>query len=275
MTIIPLAQRSPAWYAWRCRGLGSSDAAIVWHGAHFRRTLVDLWREKTGLVTSNRADNPAMRRGSRLEPAIRRWYEGAVGLVAPPVCAEYDEHSWLRASLDGWVADAGIAVEIKSIDYDSHGEALSGKVPAKYEAQLWHQALVTGARLTHFVTFNPRHEPGSQFAFVEVRPDPARLQELLDLETVFWHHITTCTPPPSHLREPPPARTPPSQTAAGVSVRPAPHCCRLSFGPATVREGLRSLMVRKYFSSSACCELSYDWAIQFPFTEVVTEPSSG
>jgi putative phage-type endonuclease len=127
--VVALQQRSPAWRAWRDKGVGSSDAAILWHGRHFGRTVTDLWREKVGLKGPSKPVNPAMRTGTELEPDIRRWYETTVGFAAEPLCAEHEVYPWLRGSLDGWVAHAGVVVEIKYARKDYHAEALAGRVP--------------------------------------------------------------------------------------------------------------------------------------------------
>jgi putative phage-type endonuclease len=140
--------------------------------------VTDLWREKVGLKAPTRPMNPAMRTGTQLESDIRRWYETTVGLAAEPLCAEHEVYPWLRGSLDGWVAPAGVVVEIKYARKEYHAEALAGRVPAAYRPQVLHQLILTGASACHYVSHNPRFDQADAYALVE---HVALADELVDL----------------------------------------------------------------------------------------------
>jgi putative phage-type endonuclease len=180
MQVVSLEQGSPAWLSWRLGGLGSSDAAVILHGKHFDRTRHSLWVEKTG---PPREDAPswAMLQGKKFEPEVRAWYEDLTGVEAPPLCCQHDLHPWLRASLDGWVADAGLCVEIKYARREWHLEAIRGRLPHAYEPQCDHQLLVTGAKRLHYVSFNPASPPGRRGPWCPFKGTPGGKERAVPL----------------------------------------------------------------------------------------------
>ncbi|MDP2203328.1 MAG: YqaJ viral recombinase family protein [Methylicorpusculum sp.] len=113
MKVISLTQRTPDWHAWRNSGISASEADIVL-GLSSYKTRYRLWAEKKGLILPENLDrNPHVRRGIRLEPVARRAFEDRHNTLLLPLCAESDEHPFLRASFDG-IDDNGIPVEIKA-----------------------------------------------------------------------------------------------------------------------------------------------------------------
>jgi hypothetical protein len=104
-----------------------------------------------------------------------------------PLCVLHDEYDWCRSSLDGWVEELGLGLEIKAPNRDDHRCALDGKVPEKYYPQVLHQLLVTGAVAWHYVSQgDERSFPmAKRLAIVSVTPRREELQALLDLEIAF------------------------------------------------------------------------------------------
>src|SRR5262249_52649983 len=148
-----------------------------------------------------RSEGWAQRKGHDYEPEIRSWYEATTGLKCEPLCAEHDRHTWLRSSLDGWVADAALVVEAKYARKEYHREALADRVPNCYRPQILHQAMVTGAHRVDYVSFNPTFDASERYAIVPFTPDEEEMAALFVLEQTFWDYVTTCTPPPQFLRE--------------------------------------------------------------------------
>lgn len=187
MRIVNLDQHSDEWLLWRERGIGGSDAGVLWFGEYWGRTLADLYKEKTRDKTlKKRPKTAAMQRGIDLEPLIRSRYENFMDVRAEPVCAHHDDHEWLKASFDGWIPRLAIAVEYKAPNNADHGCALDGEVPAKYLAQLLHLCLVSGSRRVHYVSYSDRFEAPDDFAMVPFTPQEADLRKLFDLEQEFW-----------------------------------------------------------------------------------------
>lgn len=113
MKIVDIPQRTPAWHQWRNEGISASEADIVL-GVSPYKTKYRLYAEKKGLILPENLDrNPHVRRGIRLEPIARRAFEDRHNTMLLSVCAESDEHPFIRASFDG-IDDNGIPVEIKA-----------------------------------------------------------------------------------------------------------------------------------------------------------------
>lgn len=189
MKIVNLDQRSPDWHAWRKAGLGSSDAPVLWFGRHFRRTVIDLWREKTGRMTKQRKPTAVMQAGIDAEPALRAWYERLTGVSAPPVCAVHESIPWCKGSLDGWADPPGLVVEYKRVNADDHLSAVNGEVPEKYRPQLDHLLLLSGAQLCHYVSecnVDGLFTGASRRVVVSWPRDEERVETLRELGDLFW-----------------------------------------------------------------------------------------
>lgn len=176
------------WHSWRQQGIGSSDAPVIM-GVSPWSTPFKLWEEKTGLVTRD-ASNWATQRGNDLEPKARAMYELEFGIDMPATLAVHKDHSFLRASLDGFNADENLVLEIKCPGAADHASAMSGVVPTKYFPQLQHQLLVTGAKAVHYYSFD-----GEMGVRVVVEPDVEYCKKLFDEERKFWKCVTDKTPP--------------------------------------------------------------------------------
>lgn len=192
MRFVDLQEGTPAWVEWRRGGLGSADAPPV-AGLSRWKNARRVWEIKTGRRPySLRAESS---RGRMVEPLVRARYEAMVGAEAPPRCCEHGTIPWLRASLDGWVAERALPVEIKAPERGDHETALDGLVPAPYLPQCLHILLVTGAPRMHYVSWHDRFAPPLDLAVVEVTADAALLAELLSIEEAFWKTIPGLMPP--------------------------------------------------------------------------------
>lgn len=196
MKIVNIEQRTIRWYEWRQGGVGSSDAAVLVNGKHFGKDAKGLWAEKTSARPQEGfAPNWAMQQGINTEQATREWYENLTGVSAPSLCCEHETYGFIRASLDGWVAGSRVVLEIKYANKDDHADALAGRVPGKYRAQVNHQLLCTGATALHYLSHNPRFPQGQRYALAEALPDAGELRKLRDLEKKFWQCVTSRVAP--------------------------------------------------------------------------------
>lgn len=207
MNIVNLEQGSPAWGNWRRKGLGSSDASVIWYGQHFETDLKGLWTEKVGKATQKK-ENSAMSRGKRFEPIAREMYQKITGIKAEPVCGTHDTISFLKASLDGWDPETKTLLEIKAPARADHLDALDNRVPRKYLPQLFSQWLISAAERIHYVSYNP-HEyfpKSKRFKVVEV-PVSERFvlfAKRLEQESVwFWEQCVMRNLPPRSTWTPP------------------------------------------------------------------------
>ena len=115
-----------AFHADRRQGIGGSDAAAVL-GVSPYKTRYMLWAEKRGLVPPA-PPNPAMTRGTALEPVARAAYEREVGGLMFPCQMVHPEHPWMRANLDGLSPDATTFLEVKCPGQADHATALKGEL---------------------------------------------------------------------------------------------------------------------------------------------------
>jgi len=148
-----------------------------------------LWAEKRGLVPPA-PPNPAMARGTALEPVARAAYEREVGGLMFPCQMVHPEHPWMRANLDGLSPDATTLLEVKCPGQADHALALKGEVPLHYMPQLQHYFAVTQATLGHYWSFD-----GRAGVLVVVRPDKPYIARLIQAEREFWALVQTNTPP--------------------------------------------------------------------------------
>src|SRR5947207_2817387 len=105
-----------AWHEERRGGLGGSDAPVVM-GVSLHKTPYMLWAEKRGMVPPA-PPNPAMARGTALEPVARAAYEREVGgrmfpcQMTPPEMTDRD----VIERTDGrWAALAMAFLEAESV----------------------------------------------------------------------------------------------------------------------------------------------------------------
>jgi hypothetical protein len=153
VTVLMVAQRSPAWHRARLgrltgsragdmRARGRSGEAVS--RAVLRQQLVA--ERLTGRVVEDSFATAAMRRGIALEPAAIAAYEAATGRLVQATGFLAVDDAMLGCSLDGHVGDFEGIVEVKCRASWAHLDALQGgPVPARDLAQVTHNLLVSGA----------------------------------------------------------------------------------------------------------------------------------
>jgi putative phage-type endonuclease len=155
------------------------------------KSRLELWEQKV-LGWEDQQDPAAIRRmeeGQRLEPIARKAYIDYMGIVVTPMVVESDEYPMLSASLDGITLDLSRAVEIKC-GASSHRSARDNLIPAYYICQLQHQMLVTGLQSIDYFSYTP-----DECICLNVKRDDEFIQELLEKELEFWHHMQAGIPP--------------------------------------------------------------------------------
>lgn len=177
-----LEQGSAAWLDWRRGGIGASDAPVIM-GVSPWMDVETLWLEKTGRAAA-RASSFAMRRGQRLEPEARELYIRRTGIAVAPLCLEHGTLRWMRGSLDGISADGLVVLEVKCPGAADHAVARRGLVPPKYVPQLQHLLAVAGAEVCHYWSYRD-----GEGLLIEVAPEPAYIERLVERERGFWDHV--------------------------------------------------------------------------------------
>lgn len=214
MKIVDIPQRTPEWHQWRNTGVSASEADIVL-GLSPYKTRYRLYAEKKGLILPENLDrNPHVRRGIRLEPVARRAFENRHNTMLLSVCAESDEHSFIRASFDG-IDDNGIPVEIKAPTEANFRDALhaedsessfsfteedfrdaqknrkESKLYKRYYFQIQQQILVANSdRAWLSLYLNER-----EYLDIPILRDDAIINTIIFEARKFWECLKTNTPP--------------------------------------------------------------------------------
>lgn len=177
--------------------IGSSDVPALL-GLDKYRNLGDLFLEKTGKLEVRQTESVAADWGDRLEPLMCEWVSERIGEEV--VRGEYRRSvdGILRAQLDGWLAGAGEAVEVKTsgllnpmfrADVEGWGADGTDEVPYRVIAQVQFALMLAQAPRGHVAAFlgggvGPRHY------VVDAMPD---LQmEISRRCRLFWeNHVLT------------------------------------------------------------------------------------
>lgn len=185
--ILPLVERTPAWWEWRRNGIGSADAATIL-GAKPAKSVERLLREK------QQPDDPPARnfardRDAKLERAARAACGLASGETFHPACVQRRDRPWQRASLDGLSGDGRRAVEIKCGRAAYQSACARARPPRHHYAQLQHILSVTDLPTISYWCHLPPHRP----LHLEIARDDRYIERLLAAETAFWNRLTSPT----------------------------------------------------------------------------------
>jgi len=188
-TIVKLVQGSPEWHAHRATYRNASETPAVL-GVSPWVTPYQLWLQRSGRAQPE--VNPAMLRGTQLEPLAREAYEKLTGHVMQPLVLVEGDYS---ASLDGITLDGGLILEIKcpvkGRESDLWKAASYGEIPDHYRWQIETQLMVSRAGLAHLFVFD-----GTEGILVEQRPSQPDWGVIEDGWEGFMRFIAEDLPPP-------------------------------------------------------------------------------
>jgi putative phage-type endonuclease len=194
--ILPPIDDRAAWLEWRRGGVGGSDVAALCGFSTFASPMT-VYLDKTGQLPDDDG-NEAMRWGQLLEPVIAREFEERTGLYVrcQQWCAQHDDLSWARATLDGlvietrWPDDALGVYECKT----THDRTWAEKIPDHVAVQIQWQLGITGYTNAWLAVLHG----GQRLDIHEIEANPAVFRALLDLAGRFWRdHVLAEMPPPA------------------------------------------------------------------------------
>lgn len=183
--IVSVREKTDAWWEWRQRGVGSSDAATIL-GEKRAKSTERLLREKQHPL-KNPARTFAREQSASLERAARLAYCVALGISVDPLCVQSLARPWQRASLDGLSADGLRVVEIKCGLGAYQRAAAHQRPPRHHYAQLQHILSVTGLPVIDYWCFCPTRSP----VRLTVPRDDAYIERLVAAEEIFWKRLPT------------------------------------------------------------------------------------
>ena len=173
------------WLELRRKGVCGSDASIVL-GLNPYRSILHLWKDKTGLLPIEENGNEYTYFGHVMEPVIKKEFTKRTGLKvrAKNAVLQSTEHEFMLADVDGLVkeADGSISVfEAKTASEFKKGIWEKG-IPEEYMAQVQHYLCVTGLKKAYVCAI----AGGNSFFCHEVFRDEAYINLLVRKEKEFW-----------------------------------------------------------------------------------------
>ena len=181
------------WLEYRKAGIGGSDASVVC-GISRYKSPVELWMEKTGQMPQREAGEAAYW-GNRLEALVREEFAKRTGIEVskPSVILRSEEHPFMLANLDGTCEhpDHGACIfEAKTASAYRAGE-WENSIPDEYMVQVQHYMAVTGYAGAYIAVLIG----GNSFRWTFVERDEELIAMLIELESDFWAHVRSETPP--------------------------------------------------------------------------------
>ncbi|MDR3765705.1 MAG: YqaJ viral recombinase family protein [Butyricicoccus sp.] len=182
------------WLEYRKTGIGGSDASVVC-GISRYKSPVELWMEKTGQMPPQEAGEAAYW-GNQLENLVREEFIKRTGIAVskPSVILQSSEHPFMLANLDGTCEHPvhGTCIfEAKTASAYKAGE-WEDSIPDEYMIQIQHYMSVTGYAGAYIAVLIG----GNTFRWKFVERDEELIAMLISLESDFWAHIQSETPPP-------------------------------------------------------------------------------
>jgi len=188
-----LIQGSDKWLQYRQSRIMATDAPVIL-GSNPWKTKLELFEEKLGLRPPPSL-NPAMERGTLLEPAARQLASELISVDFRPVVVESTKHPWLASSLDGlgWCKNQYI-LEIKCPKASTHDDALDDRIPEYYRDQIQTQLLCSEAGICYYFSYRPERKD-KPYAIIEVYPDLEKQAEIIEKGYEFYKQMCQMEPP--------------------------------------------------------------------------------
>lgn len=197
--VLKLVQGTPEWHAYRQDMRNASETPAVL-GISPWVSPYGLWLIKTG--RSQQATTEAMAHGTRMEPQARAAYEERTGAIMQPLVLQDGPYS---ASLDGINLAGDLVLEIKCPFRGRQSslwrEAVEGRIPGHYNAQVQHQLMVAGATTAHLWVYVE-----GDGLLLTVQRDTELMSLICEAWDDFQQYMDSDNPPPltdadSALRE--------------------------------------------------------------------------
>lgn len=189
-----LVQGSKEWHAWRKKGIGASEAAIVMGKSPWNTPFM-LWATKTNRLEPapfHPRAQAAMERGTRLEPTARAKYVAQTGIDVQPDTLVHPDYDFIRVSLDGWNKERKHIVEFKVPGKAAVAKAAKGRVEEQYYWQIMQQFMVSDAETCDYVVYDEDNDRLIVIPVARNREDEAILLSALQ---EFWSCVMHDVPP--------------------------------------------------------------------------------
>ncbi len=182
MRIVDLRQNTPEWLSYRRGKIMASDSPIIMSLSSFCSPK-ELYKQKKNPSYKSFETEP-MRRGKLLEDDGRKFAESELKMSFPPLVVEHDLFHEYAASLDGINEENKCLLEIKVPGDKIFKDAILGKCPEYWIAQIQHQLYVTGYDLCYLCIYD-----GFDGKIVEIPRDPDFIQKMLSITKEWWSYF--------------------------------------------------------------------------------------
>lgn len=180
------------WLQLRKQGLGGSDASAV-AGLNRYRSPLSVYYEKVG-GAPDVEENEFMYWGNVLEEVVADEFSKRTGLKVRRRNAilQSKEHPFMIANVDRLLIGVDEGLECKTASAYKSGEWSNDNIPWEYELQCHHYMSVTGFSAWWIAVLIG----GNQFIYKRVERDENIIQQLVKIESDFWHqHVIPQRPP--------------------------------------------------------------------------------
>lgn len=171
-----------------------TDAAVIC-GLSPYKNQIELWQEKTRqILAKDISENPYVKAGNFLEPAVRAWFEHETGLKVKEVqdMIVSKENPFMAANIDGFIEEEGAVFEAKTTSSEKGwGESGSNEVPDHYLLQVVHYMAVTGAKKAYIAVLIR----GVDFRYYEIERNENLEKIIVEKERKFWECVKNEEPP--------------------------------------------------------------------------------
>lgn len=176
------------WLQERRNGVCGSDASIIL-GLNPYRSILHLWKDKTGQLPIEDNGNEYTHFGNVMEPIIKKEFMKRTGLKVRSKNAilQSSTYEFMMADLDGLVKEetgelsvfeAKTASEYKKVVWEKG-------VPEEYVAQVQHYLCVTGLKKAYVCAL----VGGNSFFCHEIYRDEEYIEVLVKKEKAFWNCV--------------------------------------------------------------------------------------
>lgn len=187
------------WLNNRNVGIGSSDASAIC-GCNPYQSALDVYLHKTegAPATGLLPDDPFMKAGLILEPAVARYYELEFGVgLARPKPRHHPELTWMNATADRVRTDSTgnptriVELKTASVYAKGWGDTGTDQIPQMYLIQVQHQMAVFGLDCADVACLIG----GNDFRVYPIDRNQAVIDSLIEIESNFWQRLQDRIPP--------------------------------------------------------------------------------
>lgn len=182
------------WLKERRQGICGSDAAIIL-GLNKYRSVLHLWKDKTGQLPIEAVETEYTHFGTVMEPVVKQEFIKRTGLKvrAKNAILQSAEYEFMLADVDGLVKEEDGSVSVFEAKTASEYKKVIWEkgVPEEYYAQVQHYLCVTGLKKAYVCAI----VGGNSFYCHEVFRDEVYIEALVQKEKAFWECVQECVPP--------------------------------------------------------------------------------